>query len=121
MESYDMPLSFSISSNNLKIQYINYQQIARGKATNSASTAIVKNSIISFNYNGDMPIDKDSLLNYYFGIGLFDSVYEVHYNTLGYTDDFATNIFGTFDNSLRFFADAMYSESVFSNFYKKNS
>ena len=94
MESYNMPLLFSISSNNLKIQYINYQQIARGKATNTASTAIVKNSIISFNYNGDMPIDKDSLLNYYFGIGLFDSVYEVHYNTLGYTDDFATNIFG---------------------------
>ena len=94
MESYDMPLSFSISSNNLKIQYINYQQIARGKGTNTASTAIVKNSIISFNYNGEIPINKDSLLNFYAGIGLFDSVYEVHYNTFGYTDDYTTNIFG---------------------------
>ena len=92
MEYLAMPISLSLILDNLRVSYIDYKQVAKGSSSSTSSHAKVENNILSFNYAGSIEFNN-SAINYFAGIGLFRSHYEVNYNRIT-TDDYAINIIG---------------------------
>ncbi len=85
MESLSMPITISLMFDNLKIGYIDYKQFARDFNSTTSTYAKVENNILSFNYFG--------------GLGLYRSYYELNLNNIS-DDDYAINIIGNSSNSI---------------------
>ena len=98
MESLGMPVSISLILDNLRVSYIDYKQVAKGSSSSTSSHAKVENNILSFNYVGFIDF-SESIINYFAGIGLFRSHYELNYNRIT-VDDYAINIIGNSSNDI---------------------
>ena len=85
MESLSMPITISLMFDNLRIGYIDYKQFARDFNSTTSTYAKVENNILSFNYFG--------------GLGLYRSYYELNLNKIS-SDDYAINIIGNSSNSI---------------------
>ena len=85
MESLSMPITISLMFDNLRIGYIDYKQFARDFNSTTSTYAKVENNILSFNYFG--------------GLGLYRSYYELNLNNIS-SDDYAINIIGNSSNSI---------------------
>ena len=80
-----MPITISLMFDNLRIGYIDYKQFARDFNSTTSTYAKVENNILSFNYFG--------------GLGLYRSYYELNLNNIS-SDDYAINIIGNSSNSI---------------------
>ena len=93
------PFTISLIIDKLRIGYIDYKQFARDFNSSTSTYAKVENNILSFSYSGEINENESLSLNYFAGLGLYRSYYELNLNNIS-DDDYAINIIGNSSNSI---------------------